>query len=192
MQPSLDILESNDDEKVTQPNNINHNQSVDQLKSETMASLQQIRKFRLQRSPHMRKNAHSMDDLRFRSKDSESTHDNEKVISINYKSILKKDELNNDQGESGKLRKLFSKIKNQNTQKLQKELRAEFDHSSDDGESGNPCEYYTQSYDTPQKSRELYVRYAYYKTIFFIRNHVKQCYIIKSFYVVVYLFSVSN
>ncbi|XP_018053293.1 PREDICTED: intracellular protein transport protein USO1 [Atta colombica] len=156
--PSLDILESNDDEKVTQPNNVNHNQSVDQLKSETMASLQQIRKFRLQRSPHMRKNAHSMDDLRFRSKDSESAHDDEKVISINYKSILKKDELNNDQGESGKLRKLFSKIKNQNTQKLQKELSAEFDYSSDDGESGNACEYYNQSYDTPQKSRELYVR----------------------------------
>ncbi|XP_012060812.1 PREDICTED: intracellular protein transport protein USO1 [Atta cephalotes] len=73
--PSLDILESNDDEKVTQPKNVNHNQSVDQLKSETM-----------------------------------------------------------------------------------KELRAEFDYSSDDGESGNACEYYNQSYDTPQKSRELYVR----------------------------------
>ncbi|KAG5327829.1 LCA5 protein, partial [Pseudoatta argentina] len=157
--PSLDILESNDDEKVTQSNNVNHNQSVDQLKSETMASLQQIRKFRLQRSPHMRKNAHSMDDLRFRSKDSEmSAHDDEKIISINYKSILKRDELNNDQGESGKLRKLFSRIKNQNTQKLQKELRAEFDYSSDDGESGNACEYYNQSHDTPQKSRELYVR----------------------------------
>ncbi|XP_018350169.1 PREDICTED: intracellular protein transport protein USO1 [Trachymyrmex septentrionalis] len=155
--PSLDILESNDDEKVTQPNNVNHNQSVNQLKSETMASLQQIRKFRLQRS-HMRKNAHSMDDLRFKSKDSEmSAHDDEKVISIDYKSILKRDELNNDQGESGKLRKLFSRIKNQNTQKLQKELRAEFDYSSDDGESGNACEY-NQSYDTPQTSRELYVR----------------------------------
>ncbi|KAG5332126.1 LCA5 protein, partial [Acromyrmex heyeri] len=73
--PSLDILESNDDEKVTQSNNVNHNQSVDQLKSETMAK-----------------------------------------------------------------------------------LRAEFDYSSDDGESGNACEYYNQSYDTPQKSRELYVR----------------------------------
>ncbi|XP_018360567.1 PREDICTED: intracellular protein transport protein USO1 [Trachymyrmex cornetzi] len=158
--PSLDILESNDDEKVTEPNNVNHNQSVDQLKSETMASLQQIRKFRLQRSPHMRKNAHSMDDLRFRSKDSEmSAHDDEKVISIDYKSILKRDELNNDQDESGKLTKLFSRIKNQNTQKLQKELRTySFDYSSDDGESGNACEYYNQSYDTPQKSRELYVR----------------------------------
>ncbi|XP_011060595.1 PREDICTED: lebercilin [Acromyrmex echinatior] len=158
--PSLDILESNDDEKVTQPNNVN--QSVDQLKSETMASLQQIRKFRLQRSPHMHKNAHSMDDLRFRSKDSEmSAHNDEKIISINYKSILKRDELNNDQGESGKLRKLFSRIKNQNTQKLQKELRAEFDdgdYLSDDRESGNACEYYNQSYNTPQKSRELYVR----------------------------------
>ncbi|KAG5315002.1 LCA5 protein, partial [Acromyrmex insinuator] len=74
--PSLDILESNDDEKVTQPNNVN--QSVDQLKSETMAK-----------------------------------------------------------------------------------LRAEFDdgdYLSDDRESGNACEYYNQSYDTPQKSRELYVR----------------------------------
>lgn len=191
MQPSLDILEPNADEKVTQPNNVNHNQSVDQLKSETMASLQQIRKFRLQRSSHMRKNAHSMDDLRFRSKDSEMNAHGEKITSIDYKSILERDELNNDQGESGKLRKLFSRIKNQNTQKLQKELRAEFDYSSDDGESGNACEYYIQSYDTPQKSRELYARYAYNKTIFFMRNHVKQRYIIKSFYIV-YLFSVSN
>ncbi|XP_018305120.1 lebercilin [Mycetomoellerius zeteki] len=156
--PSLDILEPNADEKVTQPNNVNHNQSVDQLKSETMASLQQIRKFRLQRSSHMRKNAHSMDDLRFRSKDSEMNAHGEKITSIDYKSILERDELNNDQGESGKLRKLFSRIKNQNTQKLQKELRAEFDYSSDDGESGNACEYYIQSYDTPQKSRELYAR----------------------------------
>lgn len=126
-----------------------------------MASLQQIRKFRLQRSPHMRKNAHSMDDLRFRSKDSETrAHDDEKVTSIDYKAILEKDELNNDRSESGKLRKLFSRIKNQNSQKLQKELKAEFDYSSDDGESGNASEYYIQSYDTPQKSRELYARYA--------------------------------
>lgn len=159
MQPSLDILESNDDKKSRPTSNVNHNHSLDQLKSETMTNLQQIRKFRLQRSPHMRKNAHSMDDLRFRPKDSETkAHDDEKVTSIDYKAILERDELNNDQSESGKLRKLFSRIKNQNSQKLQKELKAEFDYSSDDGESGNASEYYIQSYDTPQKSRELYAR----------------------------------
>lgn len=160
-------MESNDDEKITQPtNNINHHHSIDQLKSETMASLQQIRKFRLQRSPHMRKNAHSMDDLRFRPKDLETkAHDDEKVITIDYKAVLERDELNNDPNESGKLRKFFSRIKNQNSQKLQKELRAEFDYSSDDGESGNASEYYIQSYDTPKKSRELFTRYAYNKNI---------------------------
>ncbi|XP_024868905.1 lebercilin-like protein [Temnothorax curvispinosus] len=156
--PSLDIVEFNDDEKITQStNNINHDRSIDHLKSETMASLQQIRKFRLQRSPHMRKSAHSMDDLRFRPKDLEPrARDDDKVTSIDYKTILERDELNNEPSESGKLRKFFSRIKNQNSQKLQKELRAEFDYSSDDGESEN--EYYIQSYGTPKKSRELFAR----------------------------------
>lgn len=129
-----------------------------------MANLQQIRKFRLQRSPHMRKNAHSMDDLRFRSKDLEMrVHNDEKVTLIDYTAELERDKLNNDSNESGKLRKFFSRIKNQNSQKLQKELWAEFDYSSDDGESEN--EYYIQSYDTPKKSRELFTRYAYNKNI---------------------------
>lgn len=155
MQPLLDALESNDDEKVARAtNNMNH--SVDRLKSETMTSLQQIRKFRLQR-PHMRKNAHSMDDLRFRSKDPEMRAHNEQ-ITIDYKEMLERNDLDNDENESGKLRKLFSKIKNQN---LQKELSIEFDRSSDDGESGDTTEYHTKSYvtDTAQKSRELYARY---------------------------------
>lgn len=132
------------------------NHSVDRLKSETMTSLQQIRKFRLQR-PHMRKNAHSMDDLRFRSKDPEMRAHNEQ-ITIDYKEMLERNDLDNDENESGKLRKLFSKIKNQN---LQKELRIEFDRSSDDGENGDTTEYHTKSYvtDTAQKSRELYARY---------------------------------
>jgi len=154
-------LESNNDEKKTGSNNVNHNHSVDQLKSETMASLQQIRKFRLQRSPHMHKNAHSMDDLIVKSKDSETrTYDDEKVTSIDYKSILERAELNNNQSGSGKLRKLFSRMKNQNSQKLQKELRAEFDYSSDNEENENISEYYIQAYNTPQKSRELYARYV--------------------------------
>jgi len=111
LQPSLDILESNNDEKITGSNNVNHNHSVNQLKSETMASLQQIRKFRLQRSPHMYKNAHSMDDLIVKSKDSKTrTYDEEEITSMDYKSMLERAELNNNQGGSGKLRKLFSRI----------------------------------------------------------------------------------
>lgn len=159
-------MESNNDEKIIQPtNNVNHNRSIDQLKSETMANLQQIRKFRLQKSPHMHKNAHSMDDLRFKPTDLEMrARDDENVASIDYK-VLERDKLNNDPDESGKLRKFFNRIKNQNSQKMQKELWAEFDYSSDDGESGNASEYYIQSYDTPQKSRELFVRYAYNKNI---------------------------
>ncbi|XP_011860521.1 PREDICTED: lebercilin-like protein isoform X2 [Vollenhovia emeryi] len=157
--PSLDILESNDDDKVTRPTgNVNHNRSIDQLKSETMASLQQIRKFRLQRSPHIRKNAYSMDDLRFRPKDLETeARDDDKVTSVDYKAVLERDELNDVPSESGKLRKFF-RIKRQNSQNLQRESRAELDYSSDDGESGNASEYYIQSYDTPKKSRELFAR----------------------------------
>ncbi|KAL6267578.1 hypothetical protein P5V15_000652 [Pogonomyrmex californicus] len=159
--PLLDTLETNDDEKIAQPtNNVNRNHSINQLKSETMASLQQIRKFRLQR-PHMRKNSHSMDDLRFRSKDSETImHDDEKVTSVDYKTILEREESKNnfEQIESGKLRKLFNRIKNQNLQKSQRELKAEFDYSSDDGESENASEHCIQFYNTPQKSRELYAR----------------------------------
>lgn len=159
MQPSLDILESNEDEKITQPtNNVKHNQ----LKSETMTSLQQIRKFRLQRSPNMRKSAHSMDDLRFRPKDPETrARDDERITSTDYKAVLERDKLNDDPNESGKLRKFFNRIKNQNSKKLQRELRAEFDYSSDDGENENASEYYIQSFDTPKKSRELFARYAY-------------------------------
>ncbi|XP_072753298.1 uncharacterized protein [Anoplolepis gracilipes] len=152
--PLLDALESNDDEKIQETNNTNR--SVDRLKSETMASLQQVRKFRLQRSPHIRKNAHSMDDLRFRSKDPEMRARNEKVT-INSKDMLERNDLNNGKSESGKLRKLFSKVKNQN---LQKELNIEFDRSSVDGENDNTTEYHMKSYvtDTAQKSRELYAR----------------------------------
>ncbi|GAB1866144.1 Trafficking protein particle complex subunit 3 [Camponotus japonicus] len=150
--PLLDTLESNDDEKGNRTTN-DTNDSVDQLKSETMASLQQIRKFRLQGSSHMRKNAHSMDDLRFRSKDPEMKIYNEK-ISKDYKEMLGKNDLTNDKNESGKLRKLFSKIKKQ------KEANIEFDHSSDDGENDSTIEYDMKSYvtDTAQKSRELYAR----------------------------------
>ncbi|KAM0728447.1 Lebercilin [Formica fusca] len=153
--PLLDALESNEDEKVIQVTN-NTNHSVDRLKSETMASLQQIRKFRLQKSPHMRKNAHSMDDLRFRSNDPEMRAHNEKTT-MDYKEMLERNDPNNDKNESGKLRKLFSKVKNQN---LRKELNIEFDHSSDDGENDNTNKYHMKSYvtDTAQKSRELYKR----------------------------------
>lgn len=132
------------------------NHSADRLKSETMTNLQQIRKFRLQKSPHMRKNAHSMDDLRFRSKEPEMRAHNEQ-ITIDYKEMLERNDLNDDENESGKLRKLFSKIKNQN---LQEELDIESDHSSDDGESENTFEYHMKyDTDTAQKSRELYARY---------------------------------
>lgn len=149
----MDTLESNVDEKVNRTIN-DTNDSVNQLKSETMASLQQIRKFRLQRSAHMRKNAHSMDDLRFRSKDPEMKIYNEKITK-DYKEMLGKNDLTNDKNESGKLRKLFSKIKKQ------KEANIEFDHSSDDGENDSTIEYDMKSYvtDTAQKSRELYARY---------------------------------
>lgn len=102
----------------------------------------------------MRKNAHSLDDLRFRSKDPEMKTHNEKITK-DYKEMLEKNDLTNDKNESGKLRKLFSKIKNQ------KELNIEFDQSSDDGENDSTIEYDMKSYvtDTAQKSRELYARY---------------------------------
>jgi len=82
---------------------------MNQLKSETMASLQQIRKFRLQRSSNMRKNAYSMDDIRFRSKDVETKTNNNKQVTSPCKVMLEKGDLNKN--ESGRLRKLFSKIK---------------------------------------------------------------------------------
>lgn len=158
--------ESNDDEKVTHASTI-HDCSMDQLKSETMASLQQIRKFRLQRSSHMHKNTHSMDDLRLRFKDIETkAHDDERIAL--YQNTLvdvkaDRDSSNNDARESGKLRKLFSRMKSQNSQKLQEE-RTEFVYSSDDGESENASEHRIEYYpaDTAQKSRELYARYNTY------------------------------
>lgn len=164
--PSLDTLESNDDEIAIRANNVNHGNSIDQLKSETMSSLQQIRKFRLQRS-HMRKNAHSMDDLRIRFKDTEVKHVNEKDIlyqntSVDFKAALQRNSPNNDESGSGKLRKLFSRMKEENSQKLQKgvNLPIESDYTSDDGESENASEHRIECYptDTAQKSRELYAR----------------------------------
>lgn len=162
MQLSYDTLESNDEEKVAQATNNDH--SVHQLKSETMASLQQIRKFRLQRSPNIRKNARSMDDLRSKFKDLEKeTQDNENFLSVDYKTMLERDESNNDKNESSKLRKLFSRIKNQKSQKFEKDLRDEFDYSSDDRESGNASKHHIKSYipDIAQKSRDLYARYKF-------------------------------
>nr|XP_012230076.1 PREDICTED: thyroid receptor-interacting protein 11 [Linepithema humile] len=152
--PSLDILESNNDGKVIQATNDVNDHSMNQLKSETMASLQQIRKFRLQRSSNMRKNAYSMDDIRFRPKDTETkTHNNEKITLVDSK-VIERDDLN-DNNESGKLRKLFSKIKSQN---LQKELKIEFNYSSDDKESDS-SEHYIEPYlNTAHKSRELYAK----------------------------------
>lgn len=128
-----------------------------QVKSETMANLQHIRKFRLQRSANMRKNAYSMDDIRFKPKDSETKiYNNEKMTSVDSKIMLERDDLN-DKNESGKLRKLFSKLKNQN---LQKEPKVEFDYSSDDGES-DTSEHHIESYpNTAHTSRELYAKYV--------------------------------
>jgi len=153
-------MESNDNEKITLTNSINH--SMDYLKSETMTSLQQIRKFRLQKSANIRKNAHSMDDLRFRSKDSQTRiNNNEKIAAVNFKEISERNNLNHEiaKNESGKLRKLFSRIKSHDS--LQGELKDEYYYSSDDGESGNTSEHHIRSYptDIAQKSRELYARY---------------------------------
>lgn len=156
--------EFNDDENVTRGNTINYNRSTDQLKSETMTSLQQIRKFRLQKSPHMRKNTRSMDDLRLRFKDTEAlkAHEDERIAlyrnaSEDLKSVAERDSPNDDIAESGKLRKLFSRMKNQ---KLQEEMKDEFDYSSDGGESENASEHGVEFYstDNAQKSRELYAR----------------------------------
>ncbi|EZA47474.1 Lebercilin-like protein [Ooceraea biroi] len=159
--PSLDTVESNDDEKTTLTNNVNHDHSVDYLKSETMTSLQQIRKFRLQTSANIRKNAYSMDDLRFKSKDSEiKANNNENIAAIDFKTLLERNNLDNEtvRTESGKLRKLFSRMKNRNS--LQNELKIEYGYSSDDGESENASEHHIGSYatDIAQKSRALCTR----------------------------------
>jgi len=154
-------MESNDDEKIALTNNINHDHSMDCLKSETMTSLQQIRKFRLQKSANIRKNAHSMDDLRFRSKDSQTRINNNEKITVNFKEISERNNLSHEitKNESGKLRKLFSRMKSQDS--LQREIKDEYYYSSDDGESENTSEHHIRSYSTDiaQKSRELYARY---------------------------------
>ncbi|XP_014467514.1 PREDICTED: uncharacterized protein LOC106740714 isoform X2 [Dinoponera quadriceps] len=164
--PLLDTLESNDDEKATEAKNVNR--AGDRLKSETMASLHQIRKFRLQKSPHMRKHAHSMSDLRLRFKDPESeTHGrNEKITmyqdaSVDLKSTPGRNSLGNDKNESGGLRKLFNKMKSRASRNLQREMELESDYlSDDDTEDENAderdIEYY--SVDSAKKSRELYAR----------------------------------
>lgn len=106
-----------------------------------------------------------MDDLRSRFKDleKEETQDNENFLSVDYKTMLERDESNNDKNKSSKLRKLFSRMKSHNSQKFQKDLRDEFEYSSDDGESGgNVGKRHVKSYipDIAQKSRDLYARYV--------------------------------
>ncbi|XP_032689648.1 myosin-11 isoform X2 [Odontomachus brunneus] len=162
--PLLDTLESNDDEKVSKTYNVNH--SRNQLKSETMASLHQIRKFRLQKTPHMHKHAHSMSDLRSRFKDPEiEVLDNEKVTmyqdaAVDFQSMPKRNSCSNDKNESSRLRKLFNRMKSQTSQNLQKEIELESDYSSDNAESDNANEHNIEYYstDSAQKSRELHAR----------------------------------
>lgn len=156
----LDVLESNDDEKAIKTSN----HQGDQLKSETMASLNQIRKFRLsQKSPHMRKHAHSMNDLRFRFKDAEvETRDNERTYQdASARSMPRKNSFNDDRNESGRLRKLFNRMKSQAAQNLQQEMELESDYSSDDTENDDASKHNIEySADSAQKSRELYARYV--------------------------------
>lgn len=134
-----------------------------------MASLQQIQKFRLQKSPHMRKHAHSMNDLRFRFKVPEvEAYDNEKTYqdaSVDFKSMPQRNNISNDKNESGRLRKLFSRMKRRTSQNLQKEIEIEPDYSSNDEENENVNEYNIEYYfaGNAQKSRELYARYVKYK-----------------------------
>lgn len=118
-----------------------------------------------------------MDDIRFKSKDSEMK------TSKDWKAMLEEDDLN-DKNESGKLRKLFSKIKSKN---LQKELKVEFDYSSDDDESEDTSKHHIESYpNTAHKSRELYAKYVtgyiYLKT-----NNVKYCIFYYEFYCEIFL-----
>lgn len=144
-----------------------------------MASLHQIRKFRLQKTPHMRKHAHSMNDLRFRFKDPEvEVLDNEKVTTyqdatVDFQSTPKRNSCGNDKNESGRLRKLFNRMKT--SQNLQKEIELESDYSSDDAESDNANEHNFEYYsaDSAQKSRELHARYV--MSIVFFVLHVCLC-----------------
>lgn len=164
LQPSLDTMESNDDERTTLTSNVNHDHHpLDYLKSETMTSLQQVRRFRLQKSADIRKTAHSMDDIRCRSKDSQRRtvkDNNDKIAAADLRRMSERNSSENTaRNESGKLRKLFSRMKSQES--LQKEFK-EFACSSDDGGNGNDSEHRAGSYsaDIAQKSRELCARYV--------------------------------
>lgn len=106
-----------------------------------------------------------MDDLRLKFKENleKETQDDENFVSVDYKTMLEKDESSNDKSERSKLRKLFSRIKSHNSQKFQKHLRDEFDEcSSDEEEDENASTHHVKSYvpDIAQKSRDLYARYV--------------------------------
>lgn len=157
-------MESNEDEEVTQiTDNIKHDHQINQLKSETMANLQQVRKFRLQRSPHMHKNAYSMDDLSLKNSGMKSHYNKELTLYRNalmdFGEMSENDSLNND--NNNKLKKMVVKMRKQNSQKLQTEFDVESD-SSNNVESENKSEHHVKccSIDNTKKSRELYARYV--------------------------------
>lgn len=111
-----------------------------------------------------------MNDLRFRFKDLEvEAYDNEKVAMyqdalVDFKSTPKRNSFSDDKNEreSGRLRKLFNRMKSRTSQNLKREMELESDYSSDDADNENANEHNIEHYsaDNAQKSRELYARYV--------------------------------
>lgn len=158
----LHTSESND-KNIKTDERINSNQVLDYVKSETMTNLEQVRRYRLQKSPC--KNV--LNNSEEKSKDLEFVINENSEIIIDlenseqlkkYKSKVQKYQINTD-----KLKEIYN---NRNCQNFNKLLENDLTYSSENSESENENENNKET----NNSKQLHSRFAQLK--FFFLNYL--------------------
>lgn len=161
---------------------MNSNQTLNSVRTETMANLEQVRKYRLQKSLHKRT---SSDDSEEKLKEPDFTVNENSKISINLQNLQesrKQEENVNWQYEmnTDKLKKIY---KNKKYQNLNKPLEKEFSDSSANSGSENESENFKNNYVNAVNSRQLHKRFIKFNAfIFFYVDRLLSLIVIIIFY----------
>nr|XP_034190011.1 lebercilin [Osmia lignaria] len=156
---TLPVLHSSElnDKNIKENEEVNSNQTLNSVRSETMANLEQVRKYRLQKSLHRRT---SSNDSEEKFKEPDFTVNENSKISINLQNLQesrKQEENVNWQYEmnTDKLKKIY---KNKKYQNLNKTLDKELSDSSANSGSENESENFKNNYVNTANSRQLHKR----------------------------------
>ncbi|XP_076398263.1 uncharacterized protein LOC100881552 isoform X2 [Megachile rotundata] len=151
--PTLNTSEVND-KNMKADDEVNSNQTLNSVRTETMANLEQVRKYRLQKPLHKRT---SSDDSEEKLKELDFTISENSKTSINLQNSQLKKKEENINWQYDNFKKIF---KNQEYQNSNETLKKEFTNSSEDSGSGSESESenFKNNYITAANSRQLHRR----------------------------------